>query len=108
MKKTLPRCLDSVKDTFRRHGIEGQDRGVAESYDYEIYQFEWINDFAAAKNYAISKARGKWIIFLDADEYFTSDSIPLIPDIDIINKVHIILPNFICRKRLRKWFEIRL
>ena len=32
--------------------------------------FEWINNFAAAKNFALSKATGDWIIFLDADEYF--------------------------------------
>ncbi|MBQ1739139.1 MAG: HAD-IA family hydrolase, partial [Clostridiales bacterium] len=30
-----------------------------------------LNDFAAAKNYAIEQATGDWIIFLDADEYFT-------------------------------------
>jgi len=36
----------------------------------QIYNFKWINDFAAAKNFALSKAVGDWIIFLDADEYF--------------------------------------
>lgn len=35
-----------------------------------IYHFKWINNFAAAKNFALSKAVGDWIIFLDADEYF--------------------------------------
>ena len=32
--------------------------------------FEWINDFSAAKNYAIEHAKGDWIVLLDADEYF--------------------------------------
>jgi len=40
----------------------------------KIYNFEWINDFAAAKNFAISKASGDWIIFVDADEYFEEKS----------------------------------
>ena len=30
-------------------------------------------DFAAAKNYAISKANCEWIAFLDADEYFSKE-----------------------------------
>lgn len=41
----------------------------------EPYHFEWCNDFAAAKNYAVSKATGDWIVFLDADEYFDARSV---------------------------------
>jgi len=37
----------------------------------KVYHFEWVNDFSAAKNFAIEKATGNWIAFLDADEYFT-------------------------------------
>ncbi|MBO6303766.1 MAG: glycosyltransferase family 2 protein [Selenomonadaceae bacterium] len=36
----------------------------------QIHHFEWIADFAAAKNFTLDKATGDWIIFLDADEYF--------------------------------------
>ena len=39
----------------------------------KVYHFDWINDFAAAKNYAIDHATGDWIAFLDADEYFTEE-----------------------------------
>ncbi|WP_182188055.1 glycosyltransferase family 2 protein [Pectinatus frisingensis] len=38
-----------------------------------VYKFKWCDDFAAAKNFAIDKANGKWIIFLDADEYFPEE-----------------------------------
>ncbi|MBB5336837.1 glycosyltransferase family 2 protein [Pectinatus brassicae] len=40
-----------------------------------VHSFKWINDFAAAKNFALEKAKGKWIIFLDADEYFKSECV---------------------------------
>ncbi|MBQ1940574.1 MAG: glycosyltransferase [Selenomonadaceae bacterium] len=35
-----------------------------------IYHYQWQDDFAAAKNFALAKAPGDWIIFLDADETF--------------------------------------
>lgn len=37
----------------------------------QVYHFQWIDDFAAAKNFAISKAKYEWIALLDADEYMT-------------------------------------
>ena len=43
---------------------------IAERMGAKIYHFEWIDDFAAAKNFAISKAKYEWIALLDADEYF--------------------------------------
>lgn len=35
-----------------------------------LYDFEWIDDFAAARNFSLSKVTGDWIIAMDADEYF--------------------------------------
>ena len=38
----------------------------------KVFHFEWINDFAAAKNYALDQVNPKadWVLFLDADEWF--------------------------------------
>ena len=46
---------------------------IAKQMGANVYHFTWINDFAAAKNYALDKARYDWIIFLDADEYFLKE-----------------------------------
>ena len=46
---------------------------IATRMGAKVYHFDWIDDFAAAKNFAIEKANYEWIVFLDADEYFLPD-----------------------------------
>jgi len=41
---------------------------IAQSYGAKIEHFAWTKDFAAARNYSISKATSRWIIWLDADD----------------------------------------
>ena len=52
----------------------------------EVFHFEWINDFAAARNFALSKAKGNWIAFLDADEYLRGGDAPLL--LKIIERIN--------------------
>lgn len=47
---------------------------VAENLGARVYRYKWQDDFAAARNFALSKARGDYLVLLDADEYFTQDT----------------------------------
>lgn len=44
---------------------------VAKKADAKVYHFQWQDDFSAARNFALSKVHGDWLVLLDADEYFT-------------------------------------
>lgn len=55
-------------------GSTDQTVSVAEEFGARIYSVAWQDGFASARNYALSKATGDWILLLDADEYFSADT----------------------------------
>ena len=74
-EKNIEKALGWAKDvTFEQIVVDtgSKDRTVelAEKMGAKVFHFEWIDDFSAAKNYAIEQASGNWIVFFDADEYF--------------------------------------
>ncbi len=71
--RILKRCLDSLKDLYDEliivdTGSTDDTKSVAAGYTDKIFDFEWIDDFAAARNYACSKATCDYIYIPDADE----------------------------------------
>ena len=75
----IERCLQSIKSVVSEiivvdTGSTDETVIIAKKLGAKVFHYQWHDDFAAAKNFAISKAKGKWIIFLDADEYFDSNS----------------------------------
>lgn len=71
----IQRSIESVKgqvDELIMVDTGSTDRTIeiAEQLGAKIFHFEWADDFSAPRNYAIEQAKGDWIVFLDADEYF--------------------------------------
>lgn len=74
----MPFCLEHMKGAVDEIVIvdTGSKDGtleIAKQAGVKVYQVPWKNDFSAAKNYAIERATGKWILFLDADERISED-----------------------------------
>jgi len=70
---TLWNCLNSVKDIVDQivivdTGSTDRSIEIAREFTDEIYHFEWIGDFAAARNYSFSFAKCDYILWLDADD----------------------------------------
>lgn len=72
-EKILERCLSCVADLMDEiiivdTGSTDRTKEIAAKYTDKIYDFEWVFDFSAARNYAFSKATGDYIYSADADE----------------------------------------
>nr|MCR5106624.1 glycosyltransferase [Lachnospiraceae bacterium] len=50
-------------------GSTDATKEIALRYTDKVFDFEWCDDFAKAKNFAASKASNNWILFMDADEW---------------------------------------
>jgi len=76
-EKNLRKCLDSVKSLeceliLVDTGSTDSTISIAKEYTDNVYHFDWIRDFAAARNYSLSLASNDWVLILDCDEYITS------------------------------------
>jgi len=76
--RCLARCLRSVQAIVDE--IVVADTGstddtvkIAAQFGAKVVNFKWINDFAAARNFALEQASGDWILALDADEHASED-----------------------------------
>jgi len=66
-------CLEGVAGLFDEiivvdTGSSDATRMVAEKYGAKVFDFPWIDDFAAARNESCRHASGQWIFWLDADD----------------------------------------
>lgn len=72
-EKVLARCLDSVKDLVDEiiivdTGSSDKTKEIAREYTDKIYDYVWVDDFSAARNFSYSKASMDYTFWLDADD----------------------------------------
>ena len=93
----LARCLDSVADLVDEiiivdTGSTDATKKIANKYTDKIYDFQWIDDFSAARNFAFSNATKEYIYSADADEVLNEENRgryiimkeTLLPEIEIV------------------------
>lgn len=96
-EKILRRCLDSVADLMDEiiivdTGSDDNTKSIAAEYTDYVYDFEWTDDFSAARNFAFSKATGEYIYSADADEVLSEENRQrfrrlketLLPEVEIV------------------------
>lgn len=96
-ERVLRRCLDSVADlvdelVIADTGSTDATKSIAAEYGAKIYDFEWVDDFSAARNFAFSKATCDYIYSADADEVLSEENREkfrvlkesLLPEIEIV------------------------
>lgn len=69
----LGRCLDSIRDVVDEivvvdTGSSDQTKEIARRYTDKVFDFQWVDDFSAARNFSFSKASMEYCMWLDADD----------------------------------------
>ena len=98
----LANCLDSLKDIMDEiiivdTGSTDDTKKVAAQYTPYVYDFAWNDDFAAARNFAFSKATGDYIYSADADEVLDRENQDklralkraMLPEVEIVQMIYV-------------------
>lgn len=75
-EKYIEGCLQHLKPfgfeiIVTDTGSTDRTKEIAAKYADKVVDFEWIDDFSAARNFCAEHATNNWILSLDCDEYLT-------------------------------------
>ena len=55
-------------------GSKDKTKEIAYKYTPNVYDFEWVNDFSKARNFAFDKATCDYLMWLDGDDFILEES----------------------------------
>ncbi|MFR4351668.1 MAG: glycosyltransferase family 2 protein [Roseburia sp.] len=103
----LARCLESIADLMDEiviidTGSTDRTKEIAAKYTDRIYDYNWTNDFSAARNFSFSKATMEYIYTADADEILDAENRDrflrlktcLLPEIEIVQMKYVTESEF--------------
>ncbi|GET16103.1 glycosyltransferase [Ligilactobacillus agilis] len=78
--ENLARCLDSVKEVGAElividSGQSQSTEGLCKKLGAQYHPYDWNNNFALARNYALEQALSKNVYFLDSDEWWAKEDL---------------------------------
>lgn len=102
-QQNIERCLLSLKKTgfeivVLDTGSTDDTKQIAQKYTDKVYDFEWCDDFAKAKNYAISKSSYDYVMIIDSDEFLEKI------DVEVLKSLIKEKPNEVGRIKRRNIF----
>lgn len=76
----LARCLDCVQEFADEliivdTGSTDQTKKIAANYTEHIFDFPWVDDFAAARNFSFRQATKDYVMWLDADDVLDRENL---------------------------------
>ena len=72
-EKNLPGCLESIRQLADEIIVINDDSTdktieIAKEFEAKVFTHSLSNDFAQQHNFGLGKAKGDWVLFIDADE----------------------------------------
>lgn len=87
-EKVIARCLESVEDIADEivivdTGSTDRTKEICSKYTNKIFDFQWIDDFSAARNFSYSKANMEYIMWMDADDVILKEDLAKFKELKI-------------------------
>lgn len=97
----LARCLQSLGNVYDEliivdTGSTDKTLEIARSFTDKVFHFDWIDDFAAARNYSFSLAKSDFLMWLDADDIFDENNLRALVQLksDLTGQVDLVMMKY--------------